>query len=102
MGRPTIVSTDTDLNHLIFQEEGNLFRSWYPDRLTKIFGRQNILSMHGQIFKSLKNMIMNLYGIESMKKMVREVEASTKTRLKRWSSRNMIDLKDETATVRSL
>ncbi|KAG6577572.1 Cytochrome P450 87A3, partial [Cucurbita argyrosperma subsp. sororia] len=99
MGRPTIVSTDTDLNHLIFQEEGNLFRSWYPDRLTKIFGRQNILSMHGQIFKSLKNMIMNLYGFESMKKMVREVEASTKTRLKRWSSRNMIDLKDETATM---
>ncbi|PNX92620.1 cytochrome p450 87a3-like protein [Trifolium pratense] len=42
VGRPVVVSTDPDLNYFIFQQEGKIFQSWYPDTFTDIFGKQNV------------------------------------------------------------
>lgn len=99
VGRPLIVSTDPDLNHFIFQQEGQLFQSWYPDTFTEIFGRQNVGSLHGFMYKYLKNMVLHLFGPESLKKMIPEVEAVATRRLKQWSSHNPVELKDKTASV---
>lgn len=68
------MSTDADLNYFIFQQEGQLFQSWYPDTFTEIFGKQNVGSLHGFMYKYLKNMVLNLFGPESLKKMLPEVE----------------------------
>ncbi|KAJ7944871.1 Cytochrome P450 87A3 [Quillaja saponaria] len=51
VGRPVVISTDADLNYFIFQQEGKLFQSWYPDTFTEIFGRQNVGSLHGFLYK---------------------------------------------------
>ncbi|KAK2372160.1 cytochrome P450, family 708, subfamily A, polypeptide [Trifolium repens] len=42
VGIPVVVSTDPDLNYFIFQQEGKIFQSWYPDTFTEIFGKQNV------------------------------------------------------------
>lgn len=95
-----IVSTDADLNYLIFQKEGKLFESWYPDTFTQIFGRQNVGSLHGFMYKYLKNMVLNLFGPESLRKMFHEVEETANTSLKTWScSDRSIDIKDAAAEV---
>jgi cytochrome P450 len=99
VGRPVVVSTDPDLNYFIFQQEGQLFQSWYPDTFTEIFGRQNVGSLHGFMYKYLKNMVLNLFGPESLKKMLPEVEQTTSKRLQLWSHQESVELKETTATV---
>ncbi|KAH6774118.1 cytochrome P450 [Perilla frutescens var. hirtella] len=99
VGRPVIVSTDADLNYFIFQKEGELFQSWYPDTFTEIFGRQNVGSLHGFMYKYLKNMVLNLFGPESLKKMLPEVEHASSSSLKIWSCQTSVDLKDATAQM---
>ncbi|KAH8513481.1 hypothetical protein H0E87_006666 [Populus deltoides] len=99
VGRPVVVSTDPDLNYFIFQQEGQLFQSWYPDTFTEIFGRQNVGSLHGFMYKYLKNMVLNLFGPESLKKMLPEVEQTTSKRLQLWSHQETVELKETTATM---
>ncbi|KAG6781025.1 hypothetical protein POTOM_013905 [Populus tomentosa] len=99
VGRPVVVSTDPDLNYFIFQQEGQLFQSWYPDTFTEIFGRQNVGSLHGFVYKYLKNMMLNLFGPESLKKMLPEVEQTTSKRLQLWSHQESVELKETTATM---
>ncbi|GLT78276.1 hypothetical protein SLA2020_498160 [Shorea laevis] len=99
VGRPVIVSTDPDLNHFIFLQEGQLFQSWYPDTFTEIFGRQNVGSLHGFMYKYLKNMVLNLFGPGSLKKMMPEVEQTACRRLKQWSCQGIVELKEATASM---
>ncbi|GMJ04802.1 cytochrome P450, family 87, subfamily A, polypeptide 2 [Hibiscus trionum] len=99
VGRPVIVSTDPDLNHFVFLQEGQLFQSWYPDTFTEIFGRQNVGSLHGFMYKYLKNMVLHLFGPESLKKMLPEVEQTACRRLQRWSIQDTVELKEATASM---
>ncbi|XP_062074212.1 cytochrome P450 87A3 [Humulus lupulus] len=99
VGRPVVVSTDPDLNHFIFQQEGHLFQSWYPDTFTEIFGKQNVGSLHGFMYKYLKNMVLNLFGPESLKRMLTEVEQATNGNLQHWSTQNIVELKESTARM---
>ena len=102
VGRPIIVSADPELNYYIFQQEGQIFQSWYPDSFTEIFGRQNVGSLHGFMHKHLKNMVLSLFGPESLKKMLPEVHGAVLKQLQQWSSLDMVELKDATASVRCL
>lgn len=94
-----MVSTDPDLNYFVFQQEGQLFQSWYPETFTEIFGRQNVGSLHGFMYKYLKNMVLNLFGPESLKRMLPEVEQAANRRLQQWSCVDTVELKDATASV---
>lgn len=93
------MSADSDLNHFVFQQEGQLFKSWYPDTFTEIFGKQNVGSLHGFMYKYLKNMVLNLFGVESLKKMLPEVEQAASRNLKMWSGQDTVELKEATASV---
>lgn len=101
MGRAVIISIDADFSYFVFQQEGKLFKSCYPVTFNEIFGRQNVGSLHGFMYKYLKNMVLNLYGPLSLKKMLPEVELAAYTNLKRWSSQESVDLKDASASVSS-
>ncbi|CAB4279842.1 unnamed protein product [Prunus armeniaca] len=99
VGRPIIISTDPDLNYFVFQQEGNLFQSWYPDTFTEIFGKQNVGSLHGVMYKYLKNMMLHLFGPESLREMIPEVEQAALSRLQQWSCQDITELKDATASM---
>ncbi|KAL5551795.1 hypothetical protein UlMin_001971 [Ulmus minor] len=99
VGRSVVVSTDPDLNFFIFQQEGHLFQSWYPDTFTEIFGRQNVGSLHGFMYKYLKSMVLNLFGPENLKRMLPEVEQAATGKLQQWSCQDTIEMKEATATM---
>ncbi|XP_031737523.1 cytochrome P450 87A3 isoform X2 [Cucumis sativus] len=100
VGKPLIISADAELNHIIFQKEEELFECWYPETFRKIFGVKSVGSLHGFMHKYLKNMITNVFGIESLKNMISEVEVTSTTRLKKWASHNdIVELKDEIANM---
>ncbi|XP_042511667.1 cytochrome P450 87A3-like [Macadamia integrifolia] len=100
VGRPVVISTDPDLNHFIFQQEGQLFQSWYPDTFTEIFGRQNVGSLHGFMYKYLKNLVLNLFGPENIKeKLLPEIEELAFRNLHLWSSWDSVELKEAIAKM---
>ncbi|KAK7334940.1 hypothetical protein VNO80_26709 [Phaseolus coccineus] len=99
-GRPTVVSADQKFNNLIFQQEGEMFQSWYPDTINKILGRQNLSSLHGFVFKYVKNMVLHMFGPECLKRMLSEVEQKACTKLQQWSCHDTVELCDATKRVK--
>ncbi|KAK9147751.1 hypothetical protein Scep_006508 [Stephania cephalantha] len=100
VGRPVIVSADPEINHFIFQQEGQLFQSWYPETFTEIFGQQNVGSLHGFMYKYLKNLVLNLFGPESLKeKLLPEVEQMANRKLALWATQENVELKEATASM---
>ncbi|KAK2426008.1 cytochrome P450, family 708, subfamily A, polypeptide [Trifolium repens] len=96
VGIPVVVSTDPDLNYFIFQQEGKKFQSWYPDTFTEIFGKQNVGTLHGFMHKYLKNMVLNLFGPQSLQKMISEVEQAACRTLQQLSCQDSVELKEAT------
>jgi cytochrome P450 len=96
VGIPVVVSTDPDLNYFIFQQEGKIFQSWYPDTFTEIFGKQNVGTLHGFMHKYLKNMVLNLFGPQSLPKMISEVEQAACRTLQQSSCQDSVELKEAT------
>ncbi|PIA49579.1 hypothetical protein AQUCO_01300399v1 [Aquilegia coerulea] len=100
VGRPVVISTDPEINHFIFQQEGHLVQSWYPDTFTEIFGRQNVGSLHGFVYKYLKNLVLSLFGPESLKdKLLPQVELTAHKTLGLWASQGTVELKEATANM---
>ncbi|XP_031495616.1 cytochrome P450 87A3 [Nymphaea colorata] len=100
VGRPIVVSADADFNCFLFQQEGKLFESWYPDTFTEIFGRQNVGSLHGSMYRYLKNLILNLFGPENLKeKLLPEIETVAHRSLESWCALPSVELKDATADL---
>jgi len=94
------VSTDPKFNHLIFQQEGEMFKSWYPDTLNEILGKQNLGSLHGVVFKYVKNMVFKMFGPEGLKRMLSEVDQKACTTLQQWSCQDAVELMDATKRVK--
>ncbi|KAL8263814.1 hypothetical protein R6Q59_021944 [Mikania micrantha] len=93
VGLRVIVSTDSELNYMVFQQEGQAFESWYPQSLTNIFGSQKLGSLLGSLHKYLKNMVLTAVGPESLKKILSEVESVAIRNMKGWASRETVELK---------
>ncbi|KAF8412313.1 hypothetical protein HHK36_000274 [Tetracentron sinense] len=100
VGWPVVISTDPELSRFIIQQEGKLFRSWYMDSFDDIVGRQNVLSVHGVLHKYLKNLILNLFGPESLRqRLLPEVEETTRQHLQLWSSQASVEVKEAIANM---
>jgi hypothetical protein len=101
VGYPVVVSADEELNYLVFQQEGQLFQSWYPDSFVEILGRDNVGEQQGATFKYLKNMVLRYFGPESLRgSMLRDVEHAVSSALCTWSTLPGVELKEAVSTVR--
>ncbi|XP_020596576.1 cytochrome P450 87A3-like, partial [Phalaenopsis equestris] len=95
VGRPLVISTDPELNHFVFQQEGRLFQSWYPDTFKEIFGKENVGELHGYMYKYLKTLVLRLFGPENLKEfMLQDMEKLARDRLNFWSRQSCIEIKD--------
>ena len=103
VGRPVVVSADPELNYYVFQQEGKLFESWYPDTFTEIFGRDNVGSLHGFMYKYLKTLVLRLYGQENLRAvLLADTHRACRASLGAWASRPCgVELKDAISTVRA-
>uniref|UniRef100_A0A0D9ZPG3 Cytochrome P450 n=1 Tax=Oryza glumipatula TaxID=40148 RepID=A0A0D9ZPG3_9ORYZ len=100
VGRPVVVSADPEMNYYVFQQEGKLFESWYPDTFTEIFGRDNVGSLHGFMYKYLKTLVLRLYGQENLKSvLLAETDAACRGSLASWASQPSVELKEGISTM---
>ncbi|KAL6848332.1 hypothetical protein ACP4OV_021626 [Aristida adscensionis] len=100
VGRPVVVSADPELNYYVFQQEGKLFESWYPDTFTEIFGRDNVGSLHGFVYKYLKNLVLRVYGQENLRAvLLADADRACRASLASWVTRPSVELKDAISTM---
>ncbi|KAM0858203.1 hypothetical protein ACQ4PT_047983 [Festuca glaucescens] len=100
VGHPVVVSADEELNHMVFQQEGELFQSWYPDSFVEILGRDNVGEQQGTMFKYLKNMVLRFFGPESLRESIlRDVEHAVCSSLCTWSTLPAVELKEAVSTM---
>ncbi|KAF8651634.1 hypothetical protein HU200_063143 [Digitaria exilis] len=101
VGHAVVVSADEELNHMVFQQEGQLFQSWYPDSFVEILGRDNVGEQQGAMFRYLKNMVLRYFGPESLResKMLRDVEHAVASSLCTWSTLPAVELKEAVSTM---
>lgn len=101
VGRPVVVTADPELNYYVFQQEGKLFESWYPDTFTEIFGRDNVGSLHGFMYKYLKSLVLRLYGQENLRAvLLDETDRACRASLASWAAQPSVELKDSISAVR--
>nr|GEU93218.1 cytochrome P450 87A3 [Tanacetum cinerariifolium] len=84
---------------MVFQQEGQSLESWYPESLTKIFGTRNLGSLHGNLHKFLKNMILTIVSPESLKKMFSDIESVATKNMKEWASKETVEMKTAVADM---
>lgn len=98
-----VAITDPELVYYVLKQEGKLFESWYPDTFTEVFGRNNVGSLHGFMYKYLKTLIHRLYGPENLKSVfLPDIEKSCHTTFQSWSSQPCFDFKEAISVVSTL
>ncbi|KAF0933295.1 hypothetical protein E2562_017081 [Oryza meyeriana var. granulata] len=100
VGRPVVVTADPELNYYVFQQEGKLFESWYPHTFTEIFGRDNVGSLHGFMYKYLKSLVLRLYGQENLRAvLLAETDRACSSSLASWAAQPSVELKDSISAM---
>jgi hypothetical protein len=95
VGQPLVVSLDPEFNRFIFQQEGKLFRSWYPETANNIFGKKSIT-----VHKFMRSFSSKLFGAESLKEvLIGELEDAMRQGFASWAARPSIEVKDSVADV---
>ncbi|KAG8363346.1 hypothetical protein BUALT_Bualt19G0012900 [Buddleja alternifolia] len=102
VGQPVVISTDQEVNHYIFRQEGKLFQAWYTQSALKITGEQSLPVHTGNSHKYLIKLIRNITGLENLKEeLVHEMDKITHKHLSSWAGCDEVDVK-ESAEIMTL
>nr|CAB3504865.1 unnamed protein product [Digitaria exilis] len=100
VGQPLVVSLDPKFNRYIFQQEGKLFRSWYPETANSIFGKKSITTYNSTIHKFVRNFSSKLFGPENLKEvLIQELEDAMRQSFASWATKPSIEVKDSVADM---
>ena len=101
VGQPVVVSMDAEVNRFIFQQEGKLFRSWYPDTTNIIFGKESLASCDGSLHKFVRSFAARLFGVDSLRDvLLAEMEHNVARSFAAWAAEpEGIEVKDAVSTV---
>ncbi|CAL5034930.1 unnamed protein product [Urochloa decumbens] len=95
VGQPVVVSMDPELNRFIFQQEGKLFRSWYPDTSNSIFGKESICSYDGTLHRYVRGLAARKFGHEILKgDFLAELSGTIASSLQAWAAEPSIEVKE--------
>uniref|UniRef100_A0ACD5ZFQ6 Uncharacterized protein n=1 Tax=Avena sativa TaxID=4498 RepID=A0ACD5ZFQ6_AVESA len=100
IGEDLIVSLDTELNNLVFQQEEKLFQIWYPKSLMRIMGADCIVATLGSFHKHMRSLVLRLFGPENLRLvLLHDVQRTTQASLLSWLNQHNIDLKQATSSM---
>ncbi|KAK9726963.1 hypothetical protein RND81_05G248900 [Saponaria officinalis] len=69
-GKPTIVSTDAEVNKFILQSDAKLFVPSYPKSLTELMGKSSILLINGSLQRRIHGLIGSFFKSPQLKAQV--------------------------------
>ncbi|KAL6658231.1 hypothetical protein ACP70R_003817 [Stipagrostis hirtigluma subsp. patula] len=101
LGQPLVVSMDPEVNRFVFQQEGRLFRMWFPEAGNLIFGKNTITAHSSATHKFMRSLLASrLFGPENLKGvMIRELEDAVKKSFAAWAAMPSIEVKDSVADM---
>ncbi|KAL2936884.1 Cytochrome P450 87A3 [Bienertia sinuspersici] len=102
LGRPVVISADTNFNRYIVQQEGKLVELWYLDTFSKLFAQEGETrtSAAGFVHKYLRSLTLSHFGSESLReKLLPHLEILVQQTLNGWSSQESIDVKEAALNV---
>jgi len=103
VGQPMVVCADPEVNRFIFQQEGKLFRSWYPETANIIIGEKTIDEFNGTSQKFVRNCMSRLFGLEYLKQdLIPELEKDIRDTFAEWAAKPSIDVPDSTPDVSAI
>ncbi|EFH51759.1 hypothetical protein ARALYDRAFT_905214 [Arabidopsis lyrata subsp. lyrata] len=99
-GTNTVVATDPDVIYEIFRQENKSFVFSLPDNFLKIFGKDNLLSEHGDAHKHAKQITLNFLGSEGLKhNMIGDMDKVTREELRSKASLGSFDVKEAVTSL---
>lgn len=106
LGKPTIYSTDPEVNKFVLHNEGRLFASSYPMSLVSLLGKNSLLLTHGHLHKQLYSLTWSFTSSNVLKDhLMAEVEDIVCSILGTWAcsarQEQVIHLQDEAKKVHS-
>jgi hypothetical protein len=101
VGQPVVVSLDAELNWFIFQQEGKLFRSWFPDTTNSIFGKESVNSFDGILHRYVRSLAARDFGLNNLKgAFLTEMADVVASSLQAWAAQPSIEVKEAISNVR--
>ncbi|CAO2163125.1 unnamed protein product [Urochloa humidicola] len=99
-GQPLVVSLDPEVDHFIFQQEGKLFRSWYPEAANNIFGKKSVTKFNATVHKFVRSFTSKLFGVENLREVIiLELEDAIRQSFTTWAAKPSIEVKDGIADM---
>eukprot|EP00250_Pteridium_aquilinum_P018040 c23910_g2_i1 orf=313-1758(-) len=87
LGKPTIYSTDSEVNKFVLHNEGRLFASSYPMSLVSLLGKNSLLLTHGNLHKQLYSLTWSFTSSNFLKdRLMAEVEEIVCATLGTWAN----------------
>ncbi|XP_041014457.1 cucurbitadienol 11-hydroxylase-like isoform X3 [Juglans microcarpa x Juglans regia] len=102
VGRPVVVSTDPEFNHLIARQEGRLVEQWYLDSFSKLMNMEgeNKISKLGLFQKHSRSITSNHFGADRIKKsLLPQIEQCVNKTLREWSRQPSVEVKRATSVM---
>ncbi|KAF2910392.1 cytochrome P450 87A3-like isoform X1 [Oryza sativa Japonica Group] len=95
VGQPLVISLDPEVNRFVFQQEGKLFRSWYPETTNTIFGKKSLTTYSGAVNKFVRSFASKLFGPTNLKEsLLPELESAVRESFATWVMNPSIEVKD--------
>ncbi|XP_066341433.1 cytochrome P450 87A3-like [Miscanthus floridulus] len=100
VGQPVVISLDPEFDRFIFQQEGKLFRIWYPQTANFIFGKKSLITYTGTVHKFVPSFASKLFGPENLKEvLIQQLEDAMKQGFTAWAAKPSIEVKDAVADM---
>ncbi|KAG6789538.1 hypothetical protein POTOM_005641 [Populus tomentosa] len=89
LGKPTVISTENEVNKYILQHEGTLVELWYLDSFAKFFALkgENRVSAIDEVHRYTRSITLNHIGVESLREsLLPKIENMINTNLAKWAT----------------
>ncbi|XP_058085864.1 3-epi-6-deoxocathasterone 23-monooxygenase CYP90C1 isoform X2 [Magnolia sinica] len=97
LGRPIIISTDSEVNKVILRNDGRTFIPYYPKSVTELLGQSSILKINGNLQRRVHGLIGSFLKSPQLKTQItREIEECVELSIGNWKEGQLVHLQDET------
>ncbi|KAL5543989.1 hypothetical protein UlMin_007773 [Ulmus minor] len=96
IGRPAVVSADSEFNNYLIQQEGRLVEFWYSDTLSKLFVMEgeSPTNAFGAVHKYTRSAVLSNISAERIKeRLLPQIEEFINKTLRAWSTQSSVEVK---------